>query len=77
VEVDNSGSNAEGGDDAASLNDDKARSSEGEEEDVDQLLDAVGPEPKVTDEVRGWEELCEQIKEDLVKEHGTNKKRMN
>jgi hypothetical protein len=77
VEVDDSGSDAKGGDDAASLNDDKARSSEGEEEDVDQLLDAVGPELKATDEVHGWEELREQIKEDLVKEHGTNKKHMN
>jgi hypothetical protein len=77
VEVDDSGSDAEGGDDAASLNDDEARSSEGEEEDVDQLLDAVGPEPKATDEVHGWEELRKQIKEDLVKEHGTNKKCMN
>jgi hypothetical protein len=77
IEVDDSGSDTEGGDDAVSLNDDEARSSEGEEDDVDQLLDAVVPEPKATDEVYRWEELHKQIKEDLVKEHGTNKKCMN
>ena len=37
--------------------------SEGEEEDTDLLLDAVGAEPKVKDDVRSWEELCEQIKD--------------
>jgi hypothetical protein len=35
VEVDGSGSDTEGGDDTASLNDDKVADSEGEEEDVD------------------------------------------
>jgi hypothetical protein len=69
VEVEDSGSDAKSGD-AVSLNDqldgpkdDEATGSEGEEEDVDLLLDAVlGPELKVRDEVRGWEELCGQIK---------------
>ena len=77
VEVDDDGSDAEGGDDAASLNDDEAADSEGEEEDVDWLLDVVGPEPKAKDEIRGWEELREQIKEDQRKEDGKNKIRMN
>jgi hypothetical protein len=77
VEVDDSGSNAEGGDDAASLNDDEVADSEGEEEDVDQLLDIVGPELKAKDEVHTWEELCEQIKDDLIKADGKNKIYMN
>jgi hypothetical protein len=37
--------------------------SEGEEEDTDLLLDAMGAELKVKDDVRSWEELCEQIKD--------------
>ncbi len=72
MELDESGSNGEHGDDTASLNDqldgpenDDAIGSEGEEEDTDLLLDAVGLEPKVKDDVRSWEELREQIKDDL------------
>jgi hypothetical protein len=82
VEVEDSGSDAESGA-AVSLNDqldgpkdDEATGSEGEEEDVDLLLDAApGPEPKARDEVRGWEELREQIKEDLVEAYKGNKTR--
>ena len=77
VEVDDNGSDAEGGDNAVSLNDDEAADSEGEEEDIDRLLDVVGLELKAKDEVRMWEELYEQIKEDLIKEHGKNKIHMN
>jgi hypothetical protein len=54
--------------------DDEATGSEGEEEDVDLLLDAApGPSPKARNEVRGWEELCEQIKEDLLEAYKGNK----
>ena len=77
MEADDSGSDAEGGDDAASPNDDEAADSEGEEENVDQLLDVVGPDPKAKEEVHTWEVLCKQIKDDLVKECGKNKKRTN
>jgi hypothetical protein len=71
VELDEGGSDVEHGDDTASLDqldgpqDDDAISSEGEEEDTDLLLDAVGSEPKATEDVRTWEELREQIKGDL------------
>ena len=72
MELDESGSNGEHGDDTASLNDqldgpedDDAISSEGEEEDTDLLLDAMGLEPKAKDDVRSWEELHKQIKDDL------------
>ena len=51
VEVDGGGSDTEGGDDTVGLNDDEAADSEGEEEDVDRLLDIVGPKLKVKDEV--------------------------
>jgi len=37
------------------------------------LLDVVGPEPKAKEEVCTWEVLHEQIKDNLVKEHGKNK----
>lgn len=37
------------------------------------MLDAVGSEPKAKDEVRGWKELREQIKEDLIKGHREHK----
>jgi len=58
VEVEDSGSDAESGD-AVSLNDqlnspkdDEVTGSEGEKDDVDLLLDAaLGPEPKVKDEI--------------------------
>ena len=71
VELDESGSNGEQVDDTASLNnqldgpqDDDVIGLEGEEEDTDLLLDAVGAEPKAKDDVRSWEELCKQIKDD-------------
>ena len=80
VEVEDSGSDAKGGDDAASLSDqldglqdDKANESEEEEEDVDMLLDAVGSEPKAKEEVCGWTELRKQIKDDLLKAYRENK----
>ena len=43
--------------------------SEGEEEDTDLLLDAMGAEPKAKDDVRSWEELHKQIKDDLWQGH--------
>jgi hypothetical protein len=79
VEVEDSGSDTEGGDDAASLSDqldslqdDKANGSE-EEEDVDMLLDAVGSELKAKEEVHGWKELRKQIKDDILKAYRENK----
>jgi len=73
VEVDDSRSDTEGGDDTVSPNDDKAADLEGEEEDVDQLLNVIGPEPKAKKEVYTWEVLRKQIKDDLVKEYRKNK----
>ncbi len=74
VEVEDSESNAEGGDDASSLSnqldgpqDDEANGSEEEEEDVDMLLDAAGSELKAKEEICGWKELCKQIKDNLLK----------
>ena len=71
MELDESESNGKQADDTASLNnqldstqDDNAIGSEGEEEDTNLLLDAMGAEPKVKDDVRSWEELCKQIKDD-------------
>jgi hypothetical protein len=76
VELDESGSNGEQVDDKASVNDqldglqdDNTIGSEGEEEDTDLLLNAVGAEPKAKDDMRSWEELCEQIKDDLWQGH--------
>src|SRR6266851_3969325 len=37
--------------------DNEATHLEGEEDDIDYLLDAVGSEPKGKEKVRGWEEL--------------------
>ncbi len=74
MEVEDSGSNAKGDDNTVSLSDqldgpqdDKVNGSEEEEEDVDMLLDAAGSEPKAKEEIRGWKELREQIKDDLLK----------
>jgi hypothetical protein len=76
VELDESGSDGEQVDDTASLNnqldgpqDDDTIGLEGEEEDTDLLLDAMGAEPKAKDDVRSWEELCEQIKDDQRQGH--------
>ena len=80
MELVESGSDAKHGDNTASLDDqldgpqdddvdDDAISSEGEEEDTDLLLDAVVSEPKAKEDVRSWEELCEQLKDDLHRGH--------
>jgi hypothetical protein len=53
--------------------DDEATHSEGEEQDIDDMLDAAGTKPKVKDEVYGWIELCEQIKDDQQQGHRQNK----
>jgi len=80
VEVEDSGSDAKGGDNVASLSnqldspqDDEVNGSEEEEEDVDMLLDAVGSELKVKEEVCGWKELREQIKDNILKAYRENK----
>jgi len=74
--LDKSESNGEQVDDTASLNnqldgpqDDDVIGSEGEEEDTNLLLDAVGAEPKVKDDMRSWEELREQIKDNQRQEY--------
>ena len=80
MELVESGSDAEHGDDMASLNDqldgpqdddvdDDTISSEGEEEDTDLLLDAMVSEPKAKEDVRSWKELCKQLKDDLHRGH--------
>jgi hypothetical protein len=53
--------------------DDEATQSEIEEDDIDHAFDATGFEPKAKDKVCGWEELQEQIKEDLRKGHRVHK----
>jgi hypothetical protein len=54
--------------------DDEATCSEGEEDDIDYLLNATGSEPKGKEEVCGWEELQEeQIKEDQRRAHKEHK----
>jgi hypothetical protein len=74
VELVESGSDAEHDDDHLDgpqdddVHDD-AISSDGEEEDTDLLLDAVVSEPKAKEDVRSWEELREQIKDDLHRGH--------
>jgi len=47
----------QGGD--ADSGDELETSSEGEEETIDDLLDAGGTEPKATEDVQGWQELQE------------------
>ena len=37
------------------------------------MLDATGSKPKAKDEVHGWIELCEQIKDDQWQGHRQNK----
>jgi hypothetical protein len=53
--------------------DDEATHSEGEEQNIDYMLDTTGTEPKAKDEVRGWIELCKQIKDDQRQGHRQNK----
>jgi hypothetical protein len=53
--------------------DNEVTCSEGEEDDIDYLLDAAGSEPKGKEEVCGWEELQEQIKEDQRRAHKEHK----
>ena len=53
--------------------DDEATHSEGEEDDIDYLLDAAGSELKGKEEVHGWEELQEQIKKDQRRAHKEHK----
>ena len=43
--------------------DDEGTRLEAEEDDIDDMLDAMGTKPKAKDEVRRWEELREQIKD--------------
>jgi hypothetical protein len=76
VELNKSGSDGEQADDTASLNDqlvgpqdDNTISLEGKEEDTDLLLNAMGAGPKAKDDVRSWEELHEQIKDDQRQGH--------
>jgi hypothetical protein len=47
------------------LEDDTGLDSEDEEDNVDSFLDAGGAEPRAKEDVRGWPELREQIKDDL------------
>jgi len=49
--------------------DDEGTHSEAEKDDINDMLDAIGSEPKAKDEVCGWEELREQIKDDQRKGH--------
>jgi len=53
--------------------DNEATQSEGKKNDIDDVFDATGFEPKAKDKVHGWEELREQIKEDLRKGHRAHK----
>jgi hypothetical protein len=53
--------------------DDEVTCLEGEEDDIDYLLNATGSEPKGKEEVCGWEELQEQIKEDQRRAHKEHK----
>jgi hypothetical protein len=47
--------------------------SEGEEQDINNMLDATGTKPKAKDEVCGWIELREQIKDNQQQGHRQNK----
>jgi hypothetical protein len=53
--------------------DNEATRLEGEKDDIDYLLDAAGFKPKGKEEVHGWEELQEQIKEDQRRGHKEHK----
>jgi len=43
--------------------------SDNEEDDIDNAMEVSGSQPKAKEEIRGWEELQEQIKSDLEEAH--------
>ncbi len=53
--------------------DDKATHSEGEENDMDHMLNAIGSEPKVKQDIHGWKELHEQIRDNQRNGHKQGK----
>jgi hypothetical protein len=53
--------------------DEDATHSEGEEEDMDHMLDATGSEPKAKQDIHGWKELHEQIRDDQRSRHKQGK----
>jgi hypothetical protein len=71
VEVDQTDSGSESQNDAPTIItlDDLAS----EEQMIDLLHDIGGAEPRPRDEIRGWEELRQQIKEDLKRAHKNSK----
>jgi len=83
--VDSEGSDSESGaesdqgvvgDDQRDNNDSDSEveiTSEGEEDMIDNLLDAGGAEPKPSEDIREWCELREQIKSDLELAEKKNK----
>jgi hypothetical protein len=61
-----------GSSDVPESEDDGVRNLDGEEEEMDDFHDTGGTQPKAKEDVRGWEELREQIKADLEMAHRQN-----
>jgi hypothetical protein len=53
--------------------DNDATCSEGEEEDMDHMLDATGSEPKAKQDIHRWKELCKQIRDNQRNGHKQGK----
>ena len=73
VGLDQGGSGSDGNDDIADPGgEEEGNTSEREEDDMDDFMDASGTEPKAKDDIRSWEELREQLKSDMVERYKKN-----
>jgi len=73
VGLDQGGSGSDGDDNVADPSGkEEGNTSEREDDDMDNFMDASGTEPKVKDDIRLWEELREQLKSDMVEGYKKN-----
>jgi hypothetical protein len=63
--------------DSGGEEDDTGNTSEREEDDMDNFMDAGGSEPKAKEDIRSWEELREQLKSDLLEGYKKNERPTN
>ncbi len=71
--LDQGGSGSDGdGNVADSGGEEEGNTSEREEDDMDNFMDASGTKPKAKDDIHLWEELREQLKSDLVEGYKKN-----
>ena len=60
--------------DSGGEEDDTGNTSEREEDDMDNFMDAGRSEPKAKEDIRSWEELREQLKSDLLEGYKKNER---